>query len=306
MAEATPAKGVTSERTLAGHTELVRSLDFSADGALLASGSFDKSVRIWDVQTGKSLRQLTGHGKGVSKVGFVPHTQILASASSDRHIRLWDVPTGQCRSVLGPHGGFFLGGGGSLALSPDGEYVLSTGSRTFRVWSVTTGHVVAECRHSESLAEGCVSVCYSPDGVAVYSASKGHIKAWSTESWQDLGEIAYSQRGNQDLKASPQGGLIAAITWNPLDVWDVRSRKLQTQIDIENTVSLDAVFASRGQQILVAAGIGGVGAWHTQTGKKEWSHKTEDVAASIAVSRNEDLVAVGYGNGEIKVGRLSV
>ena len=65
------------------------SVCFSPDGKQVASGSADRTVRLWDVETGACIRTLEGHGRGVYSVGFRPDGKQLASGSFDRTVRLW-------------------------------------------------------------------------------------------------------------------------------------------------------------------------------------------------------------------------
>jgi len=78
-------------RTLTGHTSLVNSVAFSPDGRLLASGSSDKTIKLWDVATGSEVRTLKGHTHYVLSVAFSPDGRLLASGSWDDTIKLWDV-----------------------------------------------------------------------------------------------------------------------------------------------------------------------------------------------------------------------
>jgi WD40 repeat protein len=80
-------------RTLSGHTSVVRSVAFSPDGRLLASGSYDKTIKLWEVATGREVRTLTltGHTSVVRSVAFSPDGRLLASGSEDATIKLWDI-----------------------------------------------------------------------------------------------------------------------------------------------------------------------------------------------------------------------
>jgi WD40 repeat protein len=101
--------------TLRGHTAVVTSVAFTADGRTLASSSGDRTARLWDVETGQERCVLEGHTDPVSAVAFFPDGRTVATASST--VKLWDPVTGQERLTLKHESGTAF----SLAFSPDGQ-----------------------------------------------------------------------------------------------------------------------------------------------------------------------------------------
>ena len=78
-------------QTLEGHFKWVQSVSFSPDGTKIASGSGDKTVKVWDVTSGDCLQTLEGHASSVDSVSFSPDGTKVASGSRDRTAKLWDV-----------------------------------------------------------------------------------------------------------------------------------------------------------------------------------------------------------------------
>ena len=100
-----------------GHSGTVRSVSFSPDGKLLASGSHDKTVKLWDVATGREIRTLEGHSGGVISVSFSPDGKLLASGSEDGTTRLWNAQTGKEVAMF-----VSFTDGEWVAITPEGYY----------------------------------------------------------------------------------------------------------------------------------------------------------------------------------------
>ena len=156
------------ELTLVGHAGPVLSVAFSPDPGApgrLASGSADKTVKIWDSATGKELFALKGHGSFVWGVAFSPDGQRLASASYDRTVKIWETATCTELFTLKGHAGWVT----SVAFSPDGRR-LASGSedKTAKIWDGATGR---ELFALKGHAGWVTSVAFSPDGQRLASGS---------------------------------------------------------------------------------------------------------------------------------------
>uniref|UniRef100_UPI0039C72C90 NACHT and WD repeat domain-containing protein n=1 Tax=Scytonema sp. PCC 10023 TaxID=1680591 RepID=UPI0039C72C90 len=86
---------VAAPNTLGGHAKQVNGVSFSPDGKMLASASYDNTVKLWDTSTGKQIKTLKGHTDWVYGVSFSPDGKMLASASRDNTVKLWDTSTGK-------------------------------------------------------------------------------------------------------------------------------------------------------------------------------------------------------------------
>jgi WD40 repeat protein len=125
--------------TLAGHTASVNGLAVSPDGLLLASGSLDKTVRLWRLPDGKFLKTLTGHTDAVVGLALSPISLpggtggwLLASAGLDQTVRLWRVPEGKLLKTLEGHTDWVT----RLAIRPDGQWLASASyDQTIRLWA---------------------------------------------------------------------------------------------------------------------------------------------------------------------------
>jgi hypothetical protein len=194
-------------RTLTGHNGAVSGVAFSPDGRLLATGSRDATVRLWDVTAGTTRRSLVSHTGETSGVAFSPDGTLLATAGDDRIVRLWDVAAGMTVRSLAGHTGYVY----CVAFSPDGT-ILATGSRdrTVRLWDTGTGAFL----HILTGHIGAVSgVAFSPDGITLATGSLDRtVRLWDTGTGTFLHVLTGHTREVQAVAFSPDGVALASTS----------------------------------------------------------------------------------------------
>jgi DNA-binding CsgD family transcriptional regulator len=171
---------------------------------LLASGSQDQSIKLWDVRRGYCHSTLQGHSGYIYSVAFSPDGTLLASGSQDQSIKLWDVRTGQCRSTLQGHAGWVR----SVAFNSDGK-TLASGSndQSIKLWNVRTGQCLSTLQGHTNVV---LSVAFSPMSILLASGSQdGTIKLWETRTGRCLSTLR-SERPYEGLNISGVTGLTEA------------------------------------------------------------------------------------------------
>ncbi|BBD65423.1 WD-40 repeat-containing protein [Nostoc commune NIES-4072] len=175
---------------LQGHDGSVNSVSFSADGKTLASGSYDNTIKLWNLETGKEIRTLKGHDGYVTNVSFSADGKTLASGSWDNTIKLWNLETGKEIRTLKGHDGIV----GSVSFSADGK-TLASGSNdsTIKLWNVETGKEIRTLK-----VDGSVS--FSADGKTLASGSwDGTIKLWNLETGKEIHTLKVHGSGSNAI-----------------------------------------------------------------------------------------------------------
>jgi WD40 repeat protein len=203
---------------------IVNSVAYSPDGRYLASGSADKTIKIWDTKTGTELSTLTGHSEAVNSVAYSPDGRYLASASSDETIKIWDVKNNKELNTFIYNYSKTITGVGYLiriAYSPNGRYLASGYlNGTIQLWDVKTGNKVHTLTgHSGSV----IPLAYSPDGRYLASGSSdGTIKIWEVATGKELRTLTGHSDTVWSVVYSPDGRYLASGSGDKnIKIWRV-------------------------------------------------------------------------------------
>ena len=212
------------EPRLIGHSVLT--IVVSPDGRRLLTGGFDKTLRLWDADTGKELRVFEGHTDAILAVALSPDGKRVLSASGDL-VRLWDAETGkELRQMTHGPGN----GAASVAFGPEGQALSGDRAGRMHLWDLNTGKKagVFTCPHPEGRVVS--TVAYSEKAkLAVTSGSHQPICLWNLEPGKEVRKLAESDYAQ--VCFSPDGKRLAGIFNELLRIWDVETGKVLFGID---------------------------------------------------------------------------
>ncbi len=209
--------------SLGGHLDVVSGVSFTADGKRLASASFDKTVRVWDVADPKAPKlahTFAGHSDFVYAVAFGPKGDWYATASKDRTSRVVDAATGQGRLTFSGMDQEVL----SVAVRPDGQQVATSGFEPqIHWWDATTAE---RLKRQAGHGEGVYELAFDPKGtVAVSAGADRTVRVWSAGSAAAVktiptGTVTFAVAVDPAAKRVASGGADGAVR-----LWDAATAR---------------------------------------------------------------------------------
>ena len=193
---------------LSGHSDSVGALCHSSDGTLLVSGSKDRTLKLWDVQTGGVIKTFCSHSGDICSVSISPNNATIVSGSHDRTIRLWNIQTGQRCRVIRQSGGvtyvdFF---------SSDPQYFISVSGGAIQQWDINGHEMGPKYKGSHAVL--------SSDGTYVVASGGGVITIQNSNSRAIVAQF----QAESDMRhycISPDNKLVAVATRNTIYIWDI-------------------------------------------------------------------------------------
>jgi WD40 repeat protein len=225
-----------------------KSVAFSPDGKLVATGHADDAARVWRLSDARLLRTFDEHTGDVLAVAFSPDSELLATASADSGVRIWRLTDGERRFLFVGHNNPAV----ALAWSPDGRFLADASSdRTSRILDiggVGAGRMAAVLiGHREAIS----ALTYSPDGRTIATVSRdGTARLWDARAESEALRAATHRPGPTRAWFDPTGTRAVSAGIDGASVIDVERRRVAARIDIGRVAS--AHFDPSGTRIVVA------------------------------------------------------
>lgn len=260
---------------LESHPGKIKTLTFNADGKMVASGSKDRIVRVWDSNTGSLLQALAGHADAIDVVAFTPDGKLLVS-SADKVLKVWEVGTGKLIRTVEDSKKL-----SSIAFSPDGKSMVTTSEDVVDLWDVSTWTTLKAFKTDEPHRHGDREYCCGSTPLAarfdtlgqliISGHEDGTIKLWNPKrtSASEPVRVLKTSEKNESFALSPNDKLLVVNHGDdePPAIWDWSKRKPLRRLSKDANYITRMAF-SPDSQIIATSDVGGqLALWSTSSGK---------------------------------------
>ena len=277
-----------------GHTDFVNALAITRDGGRLVSGSRDRTIKLWNLETGSRhlVYSLEGHAGSVESVALTLDKHLIVSGSADRTVKLWEIESGRLLHSLEGH----LKGVNVVTVSGDGRFIISGSNEgVVKVWEVESRRLIHSLEgHSDSV----LALAVSPDGRFIISGSKDcTVKVWEIESGRMLHSLGGHTERVTAVAVSMDGNLLVSADC-VLKVWEMESGLLLCTLEGHTKSVKDMVISPEG--LIVSCSYDRtLRVWDLEAGQSHILFWNDAYILSLALSPDSCALACGDSVGRV-------
>ncbi len=247
-----------------GHENKVNSVCFSPDGTKILSGSSDKTIRIWNVETGENIRTFLGHEDYINAVAFSPCGKKIASASQDKTICLWDLQGDIPALIPKEHHDTVT----DVSFDKAHKILASSSQdKTIRLWELETGICSKILKGHE---ESVTSVVFSPEKANLLASGSMDktLRLWDIEKEQCIKTMNAHHEGISNIRFSPDGKFIATASYDKtIRYWNVSESKCIQVLEGHSDAVLLVFFSQDGKSLISLGEEKKIHVWNLSSGK---------------------------------------